>query len=106
MFVAEFVNKQSLSPYLSAKFFIFEFLSQFVQDSHIVAKMIRLNKTIPVSKLVTDWKTWLSMHSFLHSHSSREVSILSQSQPLSSMKYGTWFLDQQDTRLKQIRAQS
>ena len=31
---------------------------------------------------------------------SAETLNLSQSQPLSSMKYGTWFLDEQDTTLK------
>ena len=53
-----------------------------------------------VSKLVTDWKTWPKCVFFLNIFSplsSRRVKFGSVTTSFS-MKYGTWFMDEQDTR--------
>ena len=59
--------------------------------------MIKKNKCY-VSKLVTNWKTWpkrgFFFFFFFFFLSSRRVRFES----VTALKYGTWFLDEQDTR--------
>ena len=56
-------------------------------------------KQFYVSKLVTDWKTWpkWGFFNFFFSEQQRRSKFESAT-TLFSMKYGTWFLDEQDTR--------
>ena len=72
----------------------------YIHDSFFTSYfVIRLQETNSVSKLVTDWNTWPKCVFFIIFFflSNRRVTFGSVTN-LFSMKYGTWFMDQKDTR--------